>query len=184
MARHYSRTPSELAGRVPKHAFDSSIREARHGLASLTSRCAWSGGCWRTVVKRMQHAKQERIRLSERTIAGLERARRQGKTLGRPRANVSPNDIRKMRAQNQSWTAFAKTLGIARSTAQAYVNRPVGIGIAIFRGTEIAGLGLAFTCNATAITAKEKRTKAVPKVFIVEASLRATVCTENRTSKI
>ncbi len=33
-------------------------------------------------------AKQERLRISERTKAGLQRARRAGKTLGRPRVDV------------------------------------------------------------------------------------------------
>ncbi len=44
-------------------------------------------------------AKQERVRMSERTIAGLERARAKGKQLGRP--PLSPEiieDIRKLRA--------------------------------------------------------------------------------------
>ena len=65
-------------------------------------------------------AKQERVRLSERTIAGLERARRQGKVLGRPRVNISGDTIREMRAQNLSWAAIAKKLGVARSTVQHY----------------------------------------------------------------
>jgi DNA invertase Pin-like site-specific DNA recombinase len=33
-------------------------------------------------------AQQERIRISERTKAGLERARKQGKSLGRPRSKT------------------------------------------------------------------------------------------------
>ena len=41
-------------------------------------------------------AKQERIRLSERTKAGLERARKQGKVLGRPKAAV--NAMRSVRS--------------------------------------------------------------------------------------
>ena len=38
----------------------------------------------------------------------------------RPRRNISADAIRELRAQNLSWTAIAKALGIARSTAQAY----------------------------------------------------------------
>jgi hypothetical protein len=33
MARHYQRTPPELAARVPKYAVDSSIGQTRNGLA-------------------------------------------------------------------------------------------------------------------------------------------------------
>jgi DNA invertase Pin-like site-specific DNA recombinase len=39
-------------------------------------------------------AKQEKVRISERTKAGLDRARRQGKTLGRPKNNISPAELR------------------------------------------------------------------------------------------
>jgi DNA invertase Pin-like site-specific DNA recombinase len=92
---------------------------------SLTEQYLDSTGIFREAVIAILAviAKQERIRLSERTIAGLERARRQGRTLGRPRLNVSADAIREMRGQNLSWTAIAKTLGIARSTAQAYARQ-------------------------------------------------------------
>jgi len=36
-----SRTPPELAARVPKNAIDSSIGQTGNGLAGLTGRCAW-----------------------------------------------------------------------------------------------------------------------------------------------
>src|ERR1700750_2323039 len=39
-------------------------------------------------------AKQERVRLSERTIAGLERARAQGRVGGRPRVQDDPKTVR------------------------------------------------------------------------------------------
>src|SRR5262252_6947255 len=41
----------------------------------------------------------------------------------RPRTNISADAIRELRAQNLSWTAIAKALGIARSTAQAYARQ-------------------------------------------------------------
>ena len=41
-------------------------------------------------------AKQERLRISERTKAGLQRARRAGKVLGRPRVDVDLNRLRKL----------------------------------------------------------------------------------------
>ena len=94
---------------------------------SLTEQYLDSTGIFREAVISILAvvAKQERIRLSERTRAGLERARRQGKVLGRPRVNISAEAIRELRAQNLSWTAVAKKLGIARSTAQAYAMLPV-----------------------------------------------------------
>src|SRR5215831_6076285 len=48
-------------------------------------------------------AKQERIRRSERTIAGLDRARRKGRVLGRPRVTVDDGLIRRLRAEGCSW---------------------------------------------------------------------------------
>lgn len=92
---------------------------------SLTEQYLDSTGMFRDAVISILAvvAKQERVRLSERTRAGLERAKRQGKTLGRPPVNVSPDAIRELRAQNMSWTTIAKRLGIARSTAQAYARQ-------------------------------------------------------------
>jgi DNA invertase Pin-like site-specific DNA recombinase len=66
-------------------------------------------------------AKQERIRLSERTKAGLERARKQGRTLGRPRAEVDVCEIRAMRADGMSWGAISRQVGAARATCQRAV---------------------------------------------------------------
>jgi DNA invertase Pin-like site-specific DNA recombinase len=55
-------------------------------------------------------AKQERIRLSERTRAGLERARRNGKTLGRPRVNLDTARIRQLRKEGMSYQKIATAL--------------------------------------------------------------------------
>jgi DNA invertase Pin-like site-specific DNA recombinase len=73
-------------------------------------------------------AKQECIRLSERTRAGLEQARRKGKILGRPRAKVSADEVRQLRAEGLSWTAIANRLGVARSTAQLYAHSGTTLG--------------------------------------------------------
>lgn len=64
-------------------------------------------------------ARQERARISERTRAGLARARREGKQLGRPR-KIRPERVRELRALGLSWSAIARELSIARSTAQMY----------------------------------------------------------------
>jgi DNA invertase Pin-like site-specific DNA recombinase len=66
-------------------------------------------------------AKQERVRISERTRAGLERARREGKTLGRPKVEVDADEIRGLRAQGLSWSAVSAQTGVARATCQRAV---------------------------------------------------------------
>ncbi|HTC95712.1 MAG TPA: recombinase family protein [Terriglobales bacterium] len=66
-------------------------------------------------------AKQEKVRISERTRAGLDRARRQGKSLGRPKVQVNSDLIRALRAKGVSWDAIAQQTGIARATCQRAV---------------------------------------------------------------
>jgi DNA invertase Pin-like site-specific DNA recombinase len=63
-------------------------------------------------------AKQERVRRSERTRAGLERARARGKQLGRRRVVVDSSKIRSLRDQGLSWEAVSKLTGFKRSTCQ------------------------------------------------------------------
>jgi DNA invertase Pin-like site-specific DNA recombinase len=63
-------------------------------------------------------AKQERVRLAERTRAGLDRVRREGKRLGRPVAKVDVSAIRRMREQGASWSEIARCTGLARGTIQ------------------------------------------------------------------
>jgi len=63
-------------------------------------------------------AKQERVRLAERTRAGLERVRRQGKKLGRPTAKVDAVAIRELRGAGTSWSEIARRIGLARATCQ------------------------------------------------------------------
>jgi len=64
-------------------------------------------------------AKQERVRLSERTLAGLERARKQGRVGGRPRIkrerDKDAKRIRQLREDGQSYTEIADELGRSRS---------------------------------------------------------------------
>ena len=66
-------------------------------------------------------AKQERVRISGRTKAGLERARREGKTLGRPKIEVNADEIRQLRARGLSWAAVAAQTGVARASCQRAV---------------------------------------------------------------
>src|SRR5213080_1380892 len=53
-------------------------------------------------------AKQERVRLGERTRAGLERVRREGKRLGRPVAKADAAMIRRMRDEGKSWSEISR----------------------------------------------------------------------------
>ena len=59
-------------------------------------------------------AKQERIRLSERTIAGLERARAQGRVGGRPRILCDRNKVLRMHAEGQSLNETARAVGFSK----------------------------------------------------------------------
>ena len=59
-------------------------------------------------------AKQERVRLSERTKAGLAIARARGKTLGRPKTvKIHSSEIARLRARGISGRAIARELGIS-----------------------------------------------------------------------
>jgi DNA invertase Pin-like site-specific DNA recombinase len=63
-------------------------------------------------------ARQERIRISERTKAGIETARANGKQIGRPRVEVNPTEIKSLREQGLSWDRIAEQTGVARATCQ------------------------------------------------------------------
>jgi DNA invertase Pin-like site-specific DNA recombinase len=67
-------------------------------------------------------AKQERVRLSERVLAGLERAKAQGRIGGRPKVkrerDKDAKRIRQMREEGQSYREIAEELG--RSTMDVY----------------------------------------------------------------
>lgn len=65
-------------------------------------------------------AKQERRRISERTKAGLETARRKGKQLGAPDKAFLRNDITKLIAEGFSKKAIAKKLKVSRVTVYKY----------------------------------------------------------------
>jgi len=56
-------------------------------------------------------AKQERIRISERTKAGLRSALRKGKKLGRPMADLDMHKVHKLREQGLSLRAIGNKLG-------------------------------------------------------------------------
>jgi len=61
-------------------------------------------------------AKQERLRISERTKAGMERARRQGKHCGRPPRVFRRDIAAELRSSGMSWRAIARKLEVPVST--------------------------------------------------------------------
>jgi DNA invertase Pin-like site-specific DNA recombinase len=61
-------------------------------------------------------AKQERLRISERTKAGLRRAKREGKTLGRPRVEVDVLKVRKLQAGGLGLRGIAEQTGWSLSS--------------------------------------------------------------------
>jgi DNA invertase Pin-like site-specific DNA recombinase len=72
-------------------------------------------------------AEFERGRIRERVMAGLHRARMQGKRLGRPRAIVPVEQVR--RVEGLSADVAAARLGVSRSTVKRWrrqvASRPV-----------------------------------------------------------
>jgi DNA invertase Pin-like site-specific DNA recombinase len=61
-------------------------------------------------------AKQESIRMSERVRAGLDRAKAQGKVLGRPRVVVDRGKVDKLNQQGLSHAQIGKRLGISKTS--------------------------------------------------------------------
>ncbi len=61
-------------------------------------------------------AKQERLRISERTKAGIDRARREGKHCGRPQRVFRRDEALRLRSDGLSWRAVAAATGVPVST--------------------------------------------------------------------
>jgi DNA invertase Pin-like site-specific DNA recombinase len=97
-------------------------------------------------------AEQERARLVERTLAGLERARAEGKVLGRP-SGLSPEQVaaaRVLRAQGASWSKVAAAIGVPPSTVRSALARNGGsilAGRPVEDGTAAAGMRETVDCR-------------------------------------
>src|SRR5437660_344272 len=63
-------------------------------------------------------AKQERVRLSERTKAGLAIARSKGRQIGRPRLKVHSSEIARLRSSGLSLRAIGRELGISEGSVR------------------------------------------------------------------
>lgn len=68
-------------------------------------------------------AKQERRRISERTKAGLETARRKGKRLGAPPKDHLAGAIHKFKEAGMSKQSIAKKLHLSRATVYKYLEK-------------------------------------------------------------
>jgi DNA invertase Pin-like site-specific DNA recombinase len=95
---------------------------------SLTEQYLDSTGIFREAVIGILAAvaKQERIRISERTIAGLQRAREKGRIGGRPKAGDDFKLVRhldSLRAEGKSIRQIAAIVGISPSTVQKLVKQ-------------------------------------------------------------
>lgn len=94
------------------------------GFRSCTERYLDSTGIFKEAIVALLAtlAKQERLRLSERVKAGMERARSEGKRISRPALPVADQArIRALVLQGRSQASIARELGLARATVQKYV---------------------------------------------------------------
>jgi DNA invertase Pin-like site-specific DNA recombinase len=66
-------------------------------------------------------AKQERVRLSERTVAGLERARAKGRVGGRPKVACDRDQVLALRSEGVSLGKIAAELGLSKTTVARIV---------------------------------------------------------------
>jgi DNA invertase Pin-like site-specific DNA recombinase len=94
------------------------------GYRSFTEQYLDSCGMFRDAVISILAAvaKQERVRLSERTVAGLERARAHGRTGGRPRVVCDRRKVMALREAGQSLGQISTELGLSKTTVSRLVN--------------------------------------------------------------
>jgi DNA invertase Pin-like site-specific DNA recombinase len=95
------------------------------GYRSFTEPYLDSCGAFKDVILALLAAlaKQERIRLSERTVAGLQRARQQGRVGGRPRVIADRAKVRELREAGASLGQIAGQLGLSKSTVARMVGQ-------------------------------------------------------------
>jgi DNA invertase Pin-like site-specific DNA recombinase len=71
-------------------------------------------------------ARQERVRLSLRTIAGLEKARALGRVGGRPRVECDRGKVLRLHAAGKSLAAISREVGISKTSIHRIVQRSAG----------------------------------------------------------
>ncbi len=67
-------------------------------------------------------AELERSLIRERVVMGLQRAKAQGKRIGRPAVNLDPNQLLALREEGLSYRAIARQLGVTHPTVLAALN--------------------------------------------------------------
>src|SRR5262249_32758549 len=67
-------------------------------------------------------AKQEHARLSERVVAGLRRAKREGKQLGRPKVVIDREKLKAARSEGLSLRAIGSRFGISHQLVANLLN--------------------------------------------------------------
>jgi DNA invertase Pin-like site-specific DNA recombinase len=94
------------------------------GYKSLTEQYLDSCGIFKDVVLAVLAAiaKQERIRLSERTIAGLERARKQGRIGGRRPLVLDRERIARLGAEGYTTRQIGAEMGVSASSISRILN--------------------------------------------------------------
>lgn len=93
------------------------------GYRSFTEQYLDSCGVFRDAVVSIlaSVAKQERIRLRERTVAGLERARAHGRIGGRPRVVCDRKTVLALREAGKSFGQISAELGLSKTTVSRLV---------------------------------------------------------------
>ena len=76
-------------------------------------------------------AQQERLRISERTKAGMERVRAAGVHVGRPRQMCDVERARRLRDEGLSYTAIAKRMKVSRAVIWKRLNIVANLNKAI-----------------------------------------------------
>jgi DNA invertase Pin-like site-specific DNA recombinase len=97
------------------------------GFRSFTERYLDSTGIFKEAIVALLAtlAKQERLRLSERVKAGMERARAEGKRISRPSLSIEAQaQIRALLSAGHSQAAVARELKLSRATVQKYLPSP------------------------------------------------------------
>lgn len=96
------------------------------GFRSFTEQYFDSCGIFREAVISIMAtlAKQERVRRSERTKAGLAIARARGKRLGRPQLRANVAEITRLKSQGMSLRAIARQVGIGDGSVRRLLASP------------------------------------------------------------
>ena len=71
-------------------------------------------------------AELERSLIRERVVIGLQKAKAQGKKLGRPRLSIDVKWLRKLKSEGLSLRAIARETGISRTTVSDLLSASTG----------------------------------------------------------